>query len=659
MRSAAVFGEGLDAGVTSSGSLFIGDQRSAERVDVTEAVRLILIGRPSADGYRLELTARLGSDDRMRARVVRERVPPGELTGNVALVSHFETGGGEGASFSHWRIAGSKLSVDDDIGFGPIAFAQYTLHHQTLKLTAQLAPVDAIEGVDVSLECETDGAWRRCARAEIDPRSRTARFRIEAWEHERDVPYRVRLSIPVDGERRDFFYAGTVAKPPASGEALRVAVFSCNADHGFPDTEVVEHASRHRPHLAVFLGDQFYESTGGFGIQTSPLDEAVLDVLHKWLMFGWSYRDLFRHIPNATIPDDHDVYHGNIWGEAGKRAPTEEGWGFVAQDQGGFKMPPEWVGAVQTMQTSHLPDAFDPKPVRQGIGVYYTQWDYGGVSFAILEDRKFKSAPGNVLPPEAQVVNGWIQNPDFDVREHRDLSGAELLGERQMTFLDAWSRDWSDGVTMKAVLSQTNFAAVHTVPESATSDGVIPDLPMPEPGDYVEGDKCAVDLDSNGWPQSERDAVLRLFRRCSAFHIAGDQHLATVVRHGIDEFDDAGFTFTGPALNNIWPRRWWPPVALREGALPGSPDYCGRFVDGFGNRVTVHASANPRHTGLEPSIIRDRVTGYGIVAFDTSEKTIRIECWPRHADPRDGDSGQYEGWPLTIHRDGSLIRPDR
>ncbi|NNK63344.1 MAG: hypothetical protein HKO98_09025 [Gemmatimonadetes bacterium] len=368
-------------------------------------------------------------------------------------------------------------------------------------------------------------------------------------------------------------------------------------------------------------------------------------------MFGWSYRDIYRHIPSAFIPDDHDVYHGNIWGEGGKVAPTEEGWGAVAQDQGGYKMPAAWVNAVQRSQTSHLPDPFDPTPVRQDIGVYYTGWTYGGVSFAILEDRKFKSAPGNVLPAEAQVVNGWIQNPEWDIRQHPDPPEARLLGERQMRFLEDWVEDWSGGAYQKVVLSQTNFAAVHTIPADATSGAVLPGLPMPAPGTYVEGDKLAVDMDSNGWPRARRDEVLRILRRGAAFHIAGDQHLATVVRHGIDAFDDAGFTFTGPALNNIWPRRWWPPRELREAPLPeGGPDYSGRFRDGFGNRITVHASANPRATGLEPAIIRDRVTGYGIVAFDKAEGTVTVECWSRHADPTAGDR-QYEGWPLVLRRE--------
>ena len=256
------------------------------------------------------------------------------------------------------------------------------------------------------------------------------------------------------------------------------------------------------------------------------------------------------------------------------------------------------------------------------------------------------------MPPEARVLNGWIQNPNFDVTQHRDPPGSELLGTRQMKFLEAWSEDWSGSAQMKVVLSQTNFASVHSIPSDAMSGAILPSLPMPQPGTYVEGDKIAADMDSNGWPSQKRDDVLRILRRCSAFHIAGDQHLATVVRHGIDDFGDAGFTFTGPALNNIWPRRWWPPREDRQAPLdiPG-PEYTGDFLDGFGNRITVHASANPRATGLQPALLHDRVTGYGIVIFDKANERITIECWPRHMDPSQDQAVQFEGWPITLHSD--------
>ena len=32
----------------------------------------------------------------------------------------------------------------------------------------------------------------------------------------------------------------------------------------------------------------------------------------------------------------------------------------------------------------------------------------------------------------------------------------------------------------------------------------------------------------------------------------------------VAQFGRKAFGFTGPALNNIWPRRWWPPRELRE-----------------------------------------------------------------------------------------------
>ena len=654
VRSAAVHGEGLDVGIDGSGVLVIGDRRSEAVLPGDGSVRLEATVVRVASNARVVLVARSADTGAEHATFARDDLPADDLIGNLALLSHVAPAGpGAGAVFRDWSIAGRGITADADAAFGPVMFAQYTTHRGVLKLTAQLAPIEELAGARCSLDTRSpEGAWTTIATAGIDRLSRTARFRVEGWDGTRPAEYRVRLALPLRSGARTFDYEGTIAAEPDRLTPVRAAVFSCNADHGFPDADIVRHVTTHRPDLALFLGDQFYEGSGGFGIQTDSIETASLDMLHKWYMFGWSYREIFRHIPVAFIPDDHDVYHGNIWGEGGRHAPSEEGWGAVAQDQGGFKMPPEWVNAVQVAQTSHLPDAYDPTPVDQGIGVYYTGWDYGGVSFAILEDRKFKSSPSNVMPPEAEVLNGWIQNPDFDARDHRDPPGAELLGARQMDFLAAWSEDWSGSAYMKVVLSQTNFAAVHSIPRDAMSGAVLPSLPMPRPGVYVQGDKVAVDMDSNGWPAAHRDEVLRILRRCSAFHIAGDQHLATVVRHGIDNFGDAGFTFTGPALNNIWPRRWWPPREDRQAPLEGGgPDYTGDFFDGFGNRVTVHASANPRATGLQPALLHDRVTGYGIVIFDKVAESITIECWPRHVDPSRDDARQFEGWPITVLRD--------
>ena len=97
---------------------------------------------------------------------------------------------------------------------------------------------------------------------------------------------------------------------------------------------------------------------------------ATLDYLRKWFMYGWEYRELLRNIPSVAMPDDHDVYHGNLWGAGGRDAndvvpALQRGVDGQAQkqDSGGFTMPVDWVNMVQRTQTSHLPD-----PVRSCSG---------------------------------------------------------------------------------------------------------------------------------------------------------------------------------------------------------------------------------------------------------------------------------------------------
>ena len=651
-RSAAVFGKGLDAGINGGGNLFIGSQMGSEKLPLDKEIILVVKG----DRGDLLLEA-FASESKQLLGVLKIENYKGDLGGNIALVSHFpeEALFQDSVAFSDWVVTGEKVLAAENQTFGPVCFAHYTLHDGVLKLAAQLAPIEKITGNKISLQLKKGAAWNTVQEAAIDKLGRVVHFRLEDWAEERAVPYRVKVDLPLKSGVESHFYSGTIAEEPVNQDQVKLAVFSCNADYGFPDNEVSLHSLKHTPDMAVFLGDQFYESTGGFGIQTSPLEKSSLDYLRKWYMFGWSYREIFRHIPSAFIPDDHDVYHGNVWGEAGKVAPTDEGWTYVAQDQGGYKMPAEWVNMVQLTQTGHLPDAFDPTPVKQGIGTYYTDWVYGGISFAILEDRKFKSAPKNVLPEEAKVTNGFIQNREFDIKEYYDIE-ADLLGERQLKFLKHWSTDWSKGAEMKAVLSQTNFCTVATLPEGSIIDSIVPKLPIPELGEYVPGDAPTSDMDSNGWPQKGRDEAIKIIRKAFALHIAGDQHLASVVQYGVDEFKDSGYAFAGPALNNLFPRRWWPPVPESHEPLPGKPKYTGNFNDGFGNKMTVHAVANPRKTGVEPALIHDRSTGYGIVTFDKKGKQMTMECWPRYVDPKSNPNGQYEGWPITVSQKENYAR---
>jgi hypothetical protein len=265
----------------------------------------------------------------------------------------------------------------------------------------------------------------------------------------------------------------------------------------------------------------------------------------------------------------------------------------------------------------------------------------------VIEDRKFKSAPAPLLPA-AEIWNGWPQNPSFDPKTEGDVPGAKLLGDRQLAFLEHWAGDWRDDAWMKVLLSQTIFANLATLPDSAASGAVIPSLPILAPGEYAPGEKVVSDLDSNGWPQSGRNAALRAARKGFAVHLAGDQHLASTIQYGIEDWGDAGYALCVPSVANFWPRRWFPP-SPGTNRDPRAPRYTGEYEDGFGNKMTVHAVANPHRYGKQPAELHDRAPGYGIARFNRQDRTISLAAWPRWADPAAGDP-PYSGWPIVFEQ---------
>jgi hypothetical protein len=307
-------------------------------------------------------------------------------------------------------------------------------------------------------------------------------------------------------------------------------------------------------------------------------------------------------------------------------------------------MSPRFVNMVQKTQTSHLPDPVDPAPAEQGIGVYFTECNVGGVSLAVIEDRKFKSAPAELLP-DAVIVNGWPQNPRWSAERYADVEGTTLLGDRQYDFLERWAGDWSGGTWMKAVLSQTLWANLATLPDSATSDAIVPFLEIPDSGVYVRGDRIVTDFDSDGWPQSGRNRALKIIRKAFALHVCGDQHLPSTLQYGTDDWGDAGYAIVSPASGNIFPRRWFPPQPGRNRA-DGGPEYTGEFKDGFGNRITVLAVANPHRSTAEPTRQNELVTGYSAITFRRSSREIELANWPGYAGPATGEP--FPGWPVTI-----------
>lgn len=482
-----------------------------------------------------------------------------------------------------------------------ICFALYTVHNRVLKLTAQLYPLEDTDPWTVRLEVQRGGQWSEIARTQVVTPGWTAPFRVENWDMTQDVPYRVRHGSSAS-------YEGLIRHNPVEKETIVVAAFTGNSiypGHGgdIPRTDIVENLKRIPPDLLFFSGDQVYDHNRHYAY---------------WLKFGRDFGEVIRNTPTITIPDDHDVGQPNLWGAGGKASHRPAG------DDGGYVKPVAYVQEVERAQTSHLPDPFDPTPVERGIGVYYTALTWGGISFAILEDRKFKSGPVGWVPQMGPRPD-HVTDPKYDPKA-LDVPGAELLGERQLRFLRHWAADWRDA-EMKAVLSQTIFcgaATLHGTP------------------DY----RVLADLDCNGWPQTGRNKALAEIRKAFAIHIAGDQHLGSVIHHGIDDWDDACWSFCVPSIANLY-LRWWVPLQPGKNRKPGTPEYTGQFLDGLGNKITVHAVANP---SMEPNHdkLTTRAAGFGIVRFNKKQRTITVECWPRNCNVADPAARQYPGWPLTI-----------
>jgi len=683
-RDSAVRGDGLDIGLGTDGLLYIGGFPASSRTvkapfnDLTLKIK----AEPNGGHYKLSIIV-YDNDGSILSEAVRDDVHPNWLTGNIALICSAgktqikdisrarsdynrarpgqQNKGNVLFWFRDWQISGNKIEVFNDRALGPILFAQYTLSRNVMKMTAQMAPVGNGSRV-VRLQIKKRGrpGWETIAESLIDPLSRTAAFRVSDWDDTHKTPYRLAYTLSSSKNTiSEQFFKGTIAKNPINKEKITVGGLCCKGDMGFPHLDVVRNLKAHKPDILFFMGDQIYESVGAYGVKRiKDVKIASLDYLRKWYMFGLTFRDLLRVVPSICMPDDHDVYQGNVWGAGGRAATREsdfdESGSFArnsqkAQDRGGFTMPAVWVNMVQRTQSSHLPDPYDATPAEQGITVYYCDIRYGGISFAVLEDRKFKSAP-QVQLPKARIINGWAQNPEFDAAQGSDVPGAVLLGERQLNFLDDWSADWSSGVWMKAAVSQTLFTNLATLPEPANTDAVTPGLKVAQPGEYVEGDILVQDHDSNGWPQTGRNKAIDRMRKCFAVHIVGDQHLGSTVQYGIDGWHDANYCICVPAIANIWPRRWFPNPELGKNKQPNAPAYTGDYNDGFGNKVSVYAIANPRNFDVEPKWITQRSPGYGIITFNRKTRDITLANWPRWVDPTGPGAKPYNGWPVTINQ---------
>ncbi len=480
------------------------------------------------------------------------------------------------------------LHVDRD---SVIAFTLYTVHQKTLNLSVQLYPLYPTESRTVYFQTYSD-EWNTIDSAKIQDLGWNTHFRVTEWNQEQNTRFRI---LHGSGAQ----YNGVIRKDPIHKDSIVMAGLSCNSSRDDGDkSEYVRNIQAIDPDILFFAGDQSYyhrQHTAG------------------WLSFGIQFRELFRSRPAITIPDDHDVGQGNLWGNDGLRCKENQ------LQKGGYVAHLDYVRMVERTQTSHLPAPYSTDTLLSGITTYYTNLIIGGIELAIVEDRKFKSAPkGTGHPP----LDDYILDPNFNPSTV-NLPDLQLLGQQQLHFLDNWIATKNPNA-LSAVLSQTTlFDPAHISGPSK--------------------ERVVADLDANGWPQAGRNKFVERLIAANAIHLCGDQHLSTVVEHFVDSAQHGAWEFSFPAIANNYYNRWWQPLTPSSDSIktyfPETP-YLGSYSDGFGNPIKMHAYANPNAT--------DNGAGFGVITFYKQKGEIKLECWPRFQNLSGKSAKQFTGWPVKI-----------
>lgn len=619
VRDAVYFGSGINAGINTDGHAFLGmsTKELPENFDYSE-FNITITGKYQSDALTLEMYL---SDKHGNTVAGLSIQPESEISGIIQLKNNFRNANSVNNGPKFWfddlAIGGSKFEHQPENRFGPVLWTMYTLSDEKLKLSAQFPPLGEQDNKNASFHIYKENKWIEASSGTLDNDARIITFRIDDWNSTTETKYRVVLDyVNSEGRRATANYEGVIQAEPL-GRPVRVCALTCQHHMAFPYSPLVKNLETSKPDLLYFSGDQIYEANGGYPIRRTPEDTAIVNYLGKWYMFGWAFGDLMRNVPTVCTPDDHDVFQGNVWGEGGAN----------------FTQTPRFVNAVNKTNCAHLPDPYDPTPMKEGVSVWYTSLNYGGVSFAIITDRYFKTDPKRVVP--------WESRADWMKEKLKDLSilnkpGLQLLGKRQEDFLKKWIYEWKD-INMKVLLSQTLFANV------ATHHGDF--------NNYLAGD-----LDSDGWPKIQRDSTLRILRKGYVFQIGGDQHVSSLVQYGIDDFRDGSWCFVNPAIS-VGYSRWFRPDDLNlpvrnrpEHAFPNT----GEYTDGFGNLNYVYAIGNPENFKYQNNrfdMAEVKGSGYGMVILNPDTRDIMIESWRFKVDvanPRPGD--QFPGWPVTINQ---------
>lgn len=458
-----------------------------------------------------------------------------------------------------------------------ILWAQYCQHGDSLKLMVHLdANPEEPSSERVQLWIKNGSDWQRVSEQQMYTLSSSVLFRFDKWPNHQAVDYKVS-----SGKSE---LKGVIRAIPADDQPVKMIGVAGLSKEGWPWAKMVQQMIEHDPDLLFFSGDQIFENDRFIPKTSIEVAKGMNDYLEKYRKFGEAFRELLKDRPSILITDDNDVYLNKLWGDGGKKMKK-------SRFAGGYPCHPNWVNTVELTQMGTLPKAHLKGPHGDGIFAYYTSIEYGGVRLAVLEDRKFKSPPSEVLKHRG-LKSEVITDSTFDCRT-LDRADLNLLGKEQEMFLSHWSAELKQSGKVGAVLSQSPW--VHIAMSS----------------------QKPVDLDSNGWPQSGRNRALKAIGDAPVVMIHGDVQPGMLFKHGVNQWEDGPLSFS------------LPPLGAQTGKLQ-TPQNTGRVHDRFGNKMTVHATANG-------------VSGFGMITFDPAKKTVDLE-FQSVTETRE----PVVGWPLKV-----------
>ncbi len=595
-----------------------------------EGVELNLLAREVDERYKLTLWAKDVRDGSTIDSAYIKGIFPERMQGNIALAAHIsEHSHKKSFWFKNWKMQGGKLSKHDNHRFGPVLGVHYTLHRDTLRLTAQMPPLSRNNLHPLRLEIRKKGSnkWHEAAKTKITTPGWMAKFKVPGWQ--RDTTWKYRLTYPMKENDATHPYNGTIRKEPEkevvlstidAPEVIKKTIDSTtdftNKNLWLPHRLNIRNILGKKPDLLAYTGSRiFRNSPTRFKPDSNGLsDQLYLDYLYKWSLICWLHGPLTRNIPSLVMPETPD------------------------------SLPAHFINMAVKTQTAHMPPSYNPQPDMRGIEPWYTRLVIGGVDLALVEDDLMQ--PDTLTTGIGQKIN----------------SSGIAKRTRQLRFLEEWTNKWH-GVDIKAVVTNTSSIQHITQPPApsgqkekvSSTAGQGEEKPQP----VLQLNKKASHITSK-----QVKEVLSQVRKSHALVIKGGSRMPYLIHHGIDDWEDAGYEFGFPPWSQAAPPQSTEMAmqnkSITDSVLNDSLTLPAKFRDPHGHPVMLKTltkgsdrkkTGGPRQKGFgrenhDTSYLSGMAPGFGIVRFNTRDQEVSLSVWPADVDPQNAQP--LPGWPVDL-----------